>query len=542
MEGATLAHLLASAPFRALASFGGAGLVTLTDPSDPFAEYSRLTGSAKGNLAVVPRIDLGNMVENGVVSSARLRSGADRTLNALDHLFARDELVILVSTSIEGSARNVGAAIVARGLPSEMIAAMRGGPAPTETESFTSDSTQRDGVATEADLARTIVRFKGLEGQVGEVAGSSLHVVDSPPPLDLYERYLQQRRLYVPVGTAAGIYVTVAGLFGIAVLAMRRRPAWLSTTAIVASISVVPLAVALLMVGHLSSLTYATVVPFVVGLTLIGAVALEPVRRSVGPAHALALTGVAVLAILVVESALGWTAALTPLLGGSELDGGRFFGMPNVQIGLLLGSAVFVADRIPSRIGGAAVMATAGLFAGLPWTGSNLGGAVTLLAAAGLWWGIRGHESGLRTAAATIGVTLAGTVLVVVAHRYLTSEPTHVTRLVESTGGATGLWDRFVDRLEVGVDLIANNPFALVPVAGVLGTLLVVLRPPATIRDVFDDHPGWRDVPVTILLGSVVAYVANDSGAAALGLGFGTALGALLYVSLTREPAKMVGT
>jgi hypothetical protein len=33
--------------------------------------------------------------------------------------------------------------------------------------------------------------------------------------------------------------------------------------------------------------------------------------------------------------------------------------------------------------------------------------------------------------------------------------------------------------------------------------------------------------------------VANDSGAAAIGLGFGTALGGLLYVSLTDAPAKM---
>jgi hypothetical protein len=37
----------------------------------------------------------------------------------------------------------------------------------------------------------------------------------------------------------------------------------------------------------------------------------------------------------------------------------------------------------------------------------------------------------------------------------------------------------------------------------------------------------------------VVAYVVNDSGAAAIGLGFGTALGGLLYVSLTDPAGKM---
>ena len=44
--------------------------------------------------------------------------------------------------------------------------------------------------------------------------------------------------------------------------------------------------------------------------------------------------------------------------------------------------------------------------------------------------------------------------------------------------------------------------------------------------------PGWREALMTILLGSVVAYVANDSGAAALGLGFGMASVGLMSATL----------
>ena len=51
---------------------------------------------------------------------------------------------------------------------------------------------------------------------------------------------------------------------------------------------------------------------------------------------------------------------------------------------------------------------------------------------------------------------------------------------------------------------------------------LVALRPPAAIPLAFDRHPVWQDAAVTIAAGSVVAYFVNDSGAAALGLGFGT--------------------
>jgi hypothetical protein len=247
------------------------------------------------------------------------------------------------------------------------------------------------------------------------------------------------------------------------------------------------------------------------------------------------------LIALVVEGVLGWNAALTPLLGGSQLDGGRFFGVPNAFIGLLLGGSVYVAQRL-SHPAGAALIAATGLFAGSPWTGSNIGAAVTLFAAAGIWWGLDRDLTWWRTAAAAALATLGGTGLVVFAHRYLTTAPTHITRFAEQTGGISGVWSKVVDRLGVGTHLIAANPFALVPVIGVLGTLAVVLRPPAPVRITFDEAPVWKTALLTILLGSIVAYVVNDSGAAAIGEGFTTALGGLLYVSLLRRNGIMETT
>jgi hypothetical protein len=140
-----------------------------------------------------------------------------------------------------------------------------------------------------------------------------------------------------------------------------------------------------------------------------------------------------------------------------------------------------------------------------------------------VWW---------RTTIAAVAAIAAGTILVVVAHRYLTSAATHITTFSEHTGGIAGLWDKFVDRLGVGFDLIADNPFALVPVIGVLVMLVVVLRPPSSIRRSFEAAPVWRLALLTIVVGSVVAYLVNDSGAAAVGEGLTTSLAGMLYVSL----------
>jgi hypothetical protein len=91
----------------------------------------------------------------------------------------------------------------------------------------------------------------------------------------------------------------------------------------------------------------------------------------------------------------------------------------------------------------------------------------------------------------------------------------------------------------VGTDLIANNPFALIPVVGVLVMLFVVLRPPRVIEAPFRDAPVWRLALLTIVVGSIVAYVVNDSGAAALGEGLTTSLAGMLYVSLRWRDGMM---
>jgi hypothetical protein len=134
-----------------------------------------------------------------------------------------------------------------------------------------------------------------------------------------------------------------------------------------------------------------------------------------------------------------------------------------------------------------------------------------------------------------------GTVVVLVAHR-LAPAATHITRFEESSGGIAGAWSTFVDRLGVGWRLIERNPFGLIPVVGLLVCLWLALRPPTSMREALAAYPGWREVVVTIVLGGIVAYVANDSGAAACGMAFALGFGGLMYVSLTLAAAKMERT
>ena len=105
---------------------------------------------------------------------------------------AEPALVIVISRSPSAASAadgdELGTVIAAWGDPDELLEAQG------EPHSLTSDSTRRAGVVADVDPAATVAEWLGLP----YVAGAPMEPTGEPAPLDLYERYLQQRRLAVP--------------------------------------------------------------------------------------------------------------------------------------------------------------------------------------------------------------------------------------------------------------------------------------------------------------------------------------------------------
>ncbi len=527
VDGLNLPDLLAVPEAESLATAGGAAL--LNGRSSVREGFLALVeeGCAVDCLVDPPRglvyEDMGEAT--GEDLRARIRNAALAE--------ALPTMVVIVSTSPSaGSAAEgdeLGTVIAAWGDPNELLT-VEGPP-----RALTSNSTRRAGVVADVDPAATVAEWLGLPYD----AGAPIERTGEPAPLDLYERYLQQRRLAVPAAAASWGLMLVFGLTGVLVLAFRRRvsPRTLALAGALAG-SLPWLALGLLLVGHLSSLTVATVVPFLVVIMVAGVVFTRWVEGHRGIFLALAVCGGVILGILAIEAALGWPPAVTPLAGGGQLDGGRFFGMPNVEIGIVLGSAMFAAHRL--RVGvGVLLLAACAVVAGSPWTGSNFGAAVTLFAAAGMWLGIRRRLPWWMIALITGASTAIGMAATAVMHRYLTERATHITAFLEHTSSFSGVLDRLTGRLGIGFDQLTDTPLAAIPVVGTLVLLVVVLRPPAAVARSFEGHDAWRDAVLVILLGSIVAYLANDTGAAAVGFGFGFALAGLIDVSLATARRMM---
>jgi hypothetical protein len=530
VPGVSFEDLMSIPEMVALSRAGGAGLLA----------NSRDVG------VITSSVSTDDMQRTGLIELDPRRTGGlegvGRELRTLIEGSTNDELLVIVYTS-RPSREMIGANDELHGIAAAVGPPRALLPRTGNQGSLTSASTRRDGVVAGGDIWETIDTFLGARARhllAGEAPpGEPIEIIPGPPPFELHERYLAQRRMYVPIGTAGAIYLAIVGLGAIAAVALGNRvPISVRRIFGWGCLSVAALATALLAAGHLPDLTYATVVPFVALVTVFGTLAFAPLERRdvlLVPAG----IGIAVLVFFVLEAALSWTAALTPFVGGSELDGGRFYGLPNAFIGLLIGASLWIAHRLRT-VAGFGLLVGVALFAGLPYLGANLGGGVSLFAAAGLWLAIRERERlGLwRGIGVFVGVTALGAGVILVAHAISPFE-THVTRFEEQAGGLAGVFEKFGDRLQVGFDLIARNPLALIPVLGLPIAIAAVLRPPTPLRPSLQRSPAWRDAILVTLLAGVVAYLVNDSGPAAAGFAFGLGLGGLLGVSLLSEAGKM---
>ena len=405
-------------------------------------------------------------------------------------------------------------------------------PANGPMHALTSDTTRFPGLVANVDIAPTILSFFHV-AVPQSMSGSPIRVSRAGAPFTLDRRQIQQRAIRVPVQVAEGVFVSGAGLAVILALVALDRRGGLSARASLAwralILFMVALPVPLAMGGLLPSFTYVSVTAWIVlWAGVLTALALA-IRRP-DPMFALTFLGVAGLAALSVDLLFGGHGLRVPLLGGTMFEGVRMYGLPNAFISTLLASGLFVAVRLDTGRG-TALLVACGLVAGLPQLGADVGGSITLFAAAGLWWQLRSRgRLGLRELVLAFLVTVAGLVVVLLISRFLALSPTHATRFVEQSSSApsSGLAE-IRHRLWVGVHQVASYPVSAIPLVGLPVMLWVAVRRPGVIGRALAAAPGWRDVAIVVALAAFVAYVVDDTGMAAAAPSFLYGMAALAY-------------
>ena len=369
-------------------------------------------------------------------------------------------------------------------------------------------------------------------------AGAPMERTDEPAPLDLYERYLQQRRLAVPAAAVSWGVMLLVGLAGVVALALRRRVSPAVLGVVGALTTALPwLAIGLLLVGHLPSLTAATVIAFLVVFVGAGVVFTRWVASRRGDLRR--VRGLGRGRSSCSSPSRPRSAGRPPSRRSPAGDSSTVAASSGCRTSR---SASCSGRRCSSRTASASGPASSSWPSARSWP-ARRGPARTSARRSrsspppGLWLAIRRRRPWWLVVLITGAITAIGMAAIAVMHRYLTDADPRDGLPREHTS-LTGVLDRLTGRLGIGGSRSPtprwrrSRSWACWSCSSSSSGRR--LRSPRASRGT--TRGGTRSSSSSWL---VVAYLANDTGAAAVGFGFGFALSGLLGVSLAVARGKM---
>jgi hypothetical protein len=385
---------------------------------------------------------------------------------------------------------------------------------------LTSDTTRTNGYVASTDVAPTILEFFGAEVP-DQMTGQAIRAEGSVDPAAIESRGARMAVVSTRRGPVIGwsLLAWVLALGLVVLLARRFTPVAVR----LAGLSVVYLPVLLLVGAAFEPAQYPEMLLVMLGAPLLAALTLAALRdyRALGVA-----AGVTVVAYAL-DAILGSPLSALSLLGPNPGLGVRFYGIGNELEALLsvlivggIGAALagFAPRLSPGRC--AAVFLVVGLvFAGIFASGkfgADVGAAIDFpmgVAVAALV--VTGGRR--RWILLVILVPLVVLALLALAD-LLTGANSHFTRSVLDAGGLHSLGDTAQRRLEQTARSFVR-PILLVALPVLAIAVLVAVLRRATLAGWVREAPAMRAALIGAVVATIVATLANDSGALLLEIG-----------------------
>lgn len=385
---------------------------------------------------------------------------------------------------------------------------------------LTSDTTRTNGYVSSTDVAPTIIEFFGAEVP-GQMIGQVIRSEGSVDPAAIEARGARMAVVSSWRGPVIG-WCLLAWVLALALVVLVARP--LAPAAVrLTGLAVVYLPVMLLVGAAIEPAQWPETLLVMVGAPLLAAITLTVLRDY----RALAVAAAITVGAYALDAILGSPLSALSLLGPNPGLGVRFYGIGNELEALLsvlvvggIGAALagFAPRLSPGRcavvflVGG---LVCAGIFASGEF-GADVGAAIDFpmgVAVAALV--VTGGRR--RWILLVILVPLVVLVLLGLAD-LLTGANSHFTRSVLDAGGLHSLGDTAQRRLEQTARSFVR-PILLVALPIVaIGALVAVLRR-ATLASWVREVPAMRAALIGAVVATLVATLANDSGALLLEIG-----------------------
>jgi hypothetical protein len=386
---------------------------------------------------------------------------------------------------------------------------------------LTSDTTRTDGYVLSTDIAPTILQRFGI-AVPDEMTGQAIRTEGSVDPAGIESRGARMAVVSSRRGPVIG-FSLLAWVLAAALVALLSRGALAKPAVRLLGLSVVYLPPTLLLGAALEPAQYPEMLLVMILAPALAALTLATLRDY----RALAVAAAVTVGAYALDAIAGSPLSALSLLGPNPGLGVRFYGIGNeleallavlVVGGIGAGLAGFAPRLSPGRCAVAFLvvgLVCAGIFASGEF-GADVGAAIDFpigVAVAALV--VTGGRK--RWILLVILVPLGVVALLALAD-LLTGANSHFTRSVLDAGGLHSLGDTAQRRLEQ-TGRSFYRPILLVALPLVAIAVLVACLRRRTLAEWLRDAPAMRAAMIGAVVATVVATLANDSGALLLEIG-----------------------
>src|SRR6201996_4385483 len=416
-----------------------------------------------------------------------------------------EDLVIAISTPTDKSDEPIPMGVAGKGYEGDL----------------TSDTTRTNGYVLSTDIAPTILEFFGLSVP-DEMTGQGIRTEGSVDPGAIETRGARMAVVSSRRGPVIG-YTLLAWVLATLLVVLLTRGALAPLGVRLLGLSVVYLPVFLLVGAALEPSQYPEMLVVMIGAPLLAALTLAALRDY----RALAVASAVTVGAYALDAILGSPLSALSLLGPNPALGVRFYGIGNELEALLsvvivggigAGLAGFAPRLSPGRCAAVFLLiglVCAGIFASGKF-GADVGAAIDF-------------PMGVAVAALVITggrrrwvfLVILGPLIVVALLALadlVTGANSPFTRSVLDAGGLHSLGDTAQRRLEQTARSFVR-PILLVALPAVAIIVLVATWRRATLASWVRDVPAMRAALIGAVVATIVATLANDSGALLLEIG-----------------------
>lgn len=383
----------------------------------------------------------------------------------------------------------------------------------------TSNTTKRQGIITNLDIAPTILSYFNIEPPV-EMLG---HPIENIKYQNALGYLINADKMIVSVHNARPLVLKSYVLFLVIVLILYIGLLFLKKqylkylTPIILGIMTVPLTFLILpLLGPLS--LYLNIIAVVVLTGLIDALIIYFVKNDLDKLMVISLaTAITIIIDLLLNSPL----MKNSILGYDVISGARFYGIGNEYMGVLIGSSIMGTTALIEKfktksikILGSVFFAIAFWLMVLPEFGAKVGGFITGFMAFGstilMLFGIKINK---KTFLIMFGSMVILLFLMFIASMFL-GTTTHMaqTAIIVKSEGINSLLQIFTRKIQMELTLIRYTIWSWVLIISILVLFILSYRPTGVLKNIFKNYKYVYYGFFGSIIGMLFALAFNDAG------------------------------